>query len=165
MQQLRLQRHGAHGCAMLGKSVMRLNEVMQFEFLHVRQRAGRQGAQSTVQHDRAEDDMLQQIAGLRVVKAGGTNGVRLNLPDVVQQRAGGDEIAVAPHGLGGVACDRGDFDHMQQEPADERVVTARGAGGALESRTELVVGKEQIHRAAQRCGRDLAAPLLDLRPE
>jgi hypothetical protein len=79
---------------------------------------------------------------------------------------GDDQIGI---GMANRACDMagngGHFEHVQQQPADLRVVTVDGPRRAFKEHAKGVVGKEQIDRPPNRRCRHAKPELVETIPE
>ena len=164
VQDLGFECHRWHGGAEFERPVMRLDEVLQLEFLRFTERPRRQRAEPAIEHHRAEHEMPQQVAGRGVSKARGRHAVTLHLSDVVEERADGDEFNAGAHGARDALRDAGDLDAVEQQPAHLRVVAGGGARCALEILPKDVIREEEIEGDAQLGGGERGALLIHPAP-
>ena len=115
---------------------------------------------SPVEHEHAERHVAEQRAELggfeRALPA-----ICLELADIVEQRAGEDELDVRAADLGDGAADGRDLAGMPQQAAELGMVARACWPGTARSGREIVVGVEQVERAAEPRAPDLAAPAIE----
>src|SRR5690242_16786890 len=92
------------------------------------------------------------------------DAVRLDLPDVVKERAGNHEIGVRTHRLRHVAPDVGYLPHVQQKSTNLSVVAVDRCGRALEVEAEGLVVEEQPENLPETLRLDVAPQLVEVVP-
>jgi hypothetical protein len=162
VEDLRLHRHGPDGAAERELTVVGEHEMEQLPFVVVGERR-LELPEPTVQLQGAEHHVADQEPLVHHLEHP-VPTVRLQLPDVVEEHAGQDEVGVRLAGLRDGARDGSHLHGVLQQAAQGGVVVARGAGTPLVGPAEVGVLVEGVHRALPRPFAHLAAPLVERRP-